>query len=295
MIPRAAPKASTVAVILALLAVLVGIGFGREAAIEFGAVAEPAWIGPFIDSALDTTAQSWMLPVGIAVAVLGAILLISTVLPRRRTHKPSGTDGVWIGRRRGRVSSLGRGAAAFDRLATALVALVLVVVGAAAAAWQQNRLPGWAYDARSSVDSASPGDWDGSSWWPWALTACAVVFVVLGVRWLYSHRPRRQPSRTFTIADDHASIDVVSAARSAAAAFADMPEIDSARARVTDTATSRLVRIFGTASVGDDRSADDVVAAAARLRTTCTDALDGVAVEVQVLLDLVPVRRHAGG
>ena len=285
-VPKAAPKASGVALVLALLLCGVAVILGRDALIDLGAVNGASWIGPAIDSVLSVTVQSWMLPAGAAVGVLGIVLLLLALVPRLRTHRPSGTEGVWIKRgARRRVSSLGTAAAAADRVVTALTGLVLIALGAAAAAWQQDRLPTWASEARATVEAWQPGDWDSAGWWPWALLAVAVVLLVLGLRWLYAHRPRRQPSRTATLDDEHASVDLTSAARNAAAEFESMPGIGSATARVMGNPSTPVVRISG---ITDDPapSTDAVVEKAERLRIRCASALDGLPVEVQVLVDV---------
>lgn len=285
-VPKAAPKASGVALVLALLLCGGAVILGRDALIDLGAVNGASWIGPAIDSVLSVTVQSWMLPAGAAVGVLGIVLLLLALVPRLRTHRPSGTEGVWIKRgARRRVSSLGTAAAAADRVVTALTGLVLIALGAAAAAWQQDRLPTWASEARATVKAWQPGDWDSAGWWPWALLAVAVVLSVLGLRWLYAHRPRRQPSRTATLDDEHASVDLTSAARNAAAEFESMPGIGSATARVMGNPSTPVVRISG---ITDDpaQSTDAVVEKAERLRIRCASALDGLPVEVQVLVDV---------
>lgn len=284
MTPKAAPKASGIAVVLAFLLCVGAVLLGRDAAIEFGALTGAQWIGPSIESLLATTVQTWMLPAGVVLAVVGVALVVLALVPRLRTHRPSGADGVWLRQRSRRVSTLGVGVAAVDRIASVLVGLLLSAVGAAAAAWQLDRLPPWAYDARRTVENWGLNEWASASWWPWALTAAALVSLLLGLRWIYAHRPRRRPSRLSTLADKHANVDLVSAARSAAAAFEAMPEISSATARVSDTRTTPVVRIFG--DTGEFVSAqEDAVAAADRLRTQCLSALDGLAVEVQVLVD----------
>jgi len=69
-VPKAAPKASGVALVLALLLCGVAVILGRDALIDLGAVNGASWIGPAIDSVLSVTVQSWMLPAGAAVGVL---------------------------------------------------------------------------------------------------------------------------------------------------------------------------------------------------------------------------------
>jgi hypothetical protein len=85
--------------------------------------------------------------------------------------------------------------------------------------------------------------------------------------------------------DEHASVDLTSAARNAAAEFESMPGIGSATARVMGNPSTPVVRISG---ITDDPapSTDAVVEKAERLRIRCASALDGLPVEVQVLVDV---------
>lgn len=291
MTPKAAPRATPIAVLLALALCVLGIIFGRDALVEFGAISGTAWISPLLDTLVDSTVSSALLPVGIAIAVLGLILVLVALLPRKKTHRLSDSEGVWLGRRPGRtrISSIGTGAAVFDRFATVVVGAVLIAIGAAGAAWQRGQLPDQVHDARRTFETWSPGSWADMAWWPWALTAAAVLALVIGLRWLYAHRPRRQPARLVSENDEHASVDLVSAAQNAAAEFESTPGIASASGRVLDVKKQRVLRISG---VTDNSGVahDELVASAAHLRTTCASALTGLAVEVQVLIDLRPAR-----
>lgn len=284
MTPKAAPKATGIAVILALLLVVLGIVCGRDALIEFGAVTADPWIGPAIDTVREITVRTWMFPAGIALGILGLILVVVSVLPRRRTHTLSDSEGVWISRpKRSRVSVVGRAAATADRLGSAVFGILFVTVGTAAVAWQRNQLPTQIHDARRTFESWAPTEWDDQQWWPWALTAATVVTVVIGLRWLYAHRPRRQPALLTTDSDEHASVDLTSAARNVAAEFAATPGIDSATARVIQLRQSRVVRLSGIADDSETPTAD-LVESATKLRALCATALAGLAVDTQVLI-----------
>lgn len=280
--PKAAPRASAVAVVLALALCVVGVVLGRDASIEFGLVDGAPWIAPAIDWLLGVTVLGAMLPIGIVAAVIGLVLLVCAVLPRSRTHRPSGSDGVWIakGSARVRSSSIGVGIAAVDRLVTALVGLVLGAAGLAAAAWERDRLPQFAHDARRTVESWNPAGWADTSWWPWALTGATVVVSVAGLYWLWAHRPRRAAS---LIGSDDARVDLTSAAQNAAAALASSPGVDAASGRVVDTGTGRLLRISARASDAGTPSAD-LLASAVALRETCAGAMSGLEVDTQVLI-----------
>ncbi|WP_338887986.1 hypothetical protein [Rhodococcus sovatensis] len=291
MTPKAAPRATPIAVLLALALCVLGVILGRDALIEFGAISGTAWISSVTDTLVDSTVSSALLPIGIAIAVLGLILVVLALLPRQKTHRLSVSEGVWLGRRPGRtrVSSIGSGVAVFDRFATFVVGAVLIAVGAAAAAWQRGQLPDQVHEARRTFETWSPGSWADMAWWPWALTAAAVLTLAIGLRWLYAHRPRRQPARLVSENDEHASVDLVSAAQNAAAEFESTPGIASASGRVLDVKNKRVLRISGVTD-SSGVAHEELVESAAHLRATCASALTGLAVDVQVLIDLRPAR-----
>lgn len=285
MTPKAAPKATAIAVALALLLILAGIVTGRDALISFGAVSGSGWLDPALGYIVDLTVQPWMLPAGIAIGVVGLVLLLISVLPRRTTHTLSNAEGVWIGKpRRRRVSSVGRAAAVADRIGTAVFGILLLAVGSVALAWQRGVLPAALVDGRRTFESWTPAQWPDEQWWPWALVGVTIVAVLVGLRWLYAHRPRRQAATIVADADEHARIDLASAARNVAAEFASTPGIDDASARIVQVRRSRVVRISG---VADDSGAstEELVASAANIRRMCSDALAGLTVETQVLID----------
>lgn len=291
MTPKAAPRATPIAVLLALALCVLGVVLGRDALIEFGAISGTAWISSVIDTLVDSTVASALLPIGIAIAVLGLILVVLALLPRQKTHRLSASEGVWLGRRPGRtrVSSIGSGAAVFDRFATFLVGAALIAIGAAAAAWQRGQLPDQVHEARRTFETWSPSGWADMAWWPWALTAAAVLTLVIGLRWLYAHRPKRQPARLVSDSDEHASVDLVSAAQNAAAEFESTPGIASASGRVLDVKKQRVLRISGVTD-SSGVAHEELLKSAAHLRSTCASALTGLAVEVQVLIDIRPAR-----
>lgn len=81
---------------------------------------------------------------------------------------------------------ISRSTIAIDRLAALVVALVLVIVGAAAIAW-------W-FDLGASPESLDVSGLSSSTdtaWWPWATAVVGALLVVIGLRWLVAHLPRR--------------------------------------------------------------------------------------------------------
>ncbi|MDI6626275.1 MAG: DUF6286 domain-containing protein [Rhodococcus sp. (in: high G+C Gram-positive bacteria)] len=107
--PVANPAAAVPAILFALVLIGAGVVLGREALLNLGAIDGPEWVGPAAKSLDGLTAQSWMLPGGIAAVVVGFILVLLAVKPRRRTHRALTEPDVWL--RKGDVAAVARTAA----------------------------------------------------------------------------------------------------------------------------------------------------------------------------------------
>lgn len=81
-------------------------------------------------------------------------------------------------------------AVAFDRVATLLAGLALISLGVGAVAWQRGAL----VDGRS-LSFAAAVEVTRTGWWSWASGGAGVLLIVLGARWLLTHRPARKASR----------------------------------------------------------------------------------------------------
>lgn len=93
---RYAPRAIAASTVTGVLISLVLIAFGALA-IRDGLTARPQWIGAVLHWLTGAHWQWWYWPTAVLAAVVGAVLLVVAVKPRRRTHIPVG-DGVWVPR-----------------------------------------------------------------------------------------------------------------------------------------------------------------------------------------------------
>lgn len=94
--PVAAPAATGVTIVLALVLIALGVIAVRDVLLWTGAIAGTPWIINALNYFDGLTAQTWMLPAGIAVAILGLFVVFAAVKPRRRTHQPLSAPDTWI-------------------------------------------------------------------------------------------------------------------------------------------------------------------------------------------------------
>jgi len=96
-VPVAPPAATLLAVVLAVGVIALGVVAFRDALIDGGAIAGTPWITPALQFLDGLSAQSWMLPAGLGIAVIGVLLIAAAVKPRKRTHRPLRTaPDSWI-------------------------------------------------------------------------------------------------------------------------------------------------------------------------------------------------------
>lgn len=186
-----------------------------------------------------------------------------------------------------------RATASVDRTSTAVVGLALIALGGGAIAWERGKFPG-----RERIDAAFVDTAIGAGWWPWALGAAAIVLVLLGLWWLLAHLPRRSigtvafASTADPDVDGRLSVDLSTAARSAAKSLAAHDGVVSATGRSVSDRGQRVVEITATldpAATSLDRVAD----AAAQTRTDILTSLEGTPAAVRILLQCGKPRKQS--
>lgn len=93
---RFAPRRAAVATYIAVLIGAAMTAAGAVAIREALTTADP-WIAPALQWTADAQWQWWVWPVAALAAVLGLVLLVAAVTPRRRTHVSVG-DHIWVPR-----------------------------------------------------------------------------------------------------------------------------------------------------------------------------------------------------
>lgn len=186
-----------------------------------------------------------------------------------------------------------RATASVDRTSTALVGLALIALGGGAIAWERGELPG-----RERLDAAFVDTAVDAGWWPWALGAAAIVLVLLGLWWLLAHLPRRSvgtvafASTADADVDGRLSVDLGTAARSAAKSLATHEGVVSATGRSVSDRGQRVVEITATLDPAVT-SLDKVAGAAAQMRNDIVTSLDGTPAAVRILLQCGQSRKQA--
>ena len=186
-----------------------------------------------------------------------------------------------------------RATASLDRTSTAVVGLALIALGGGAIAWQRGKFPG-----RDRIDAAFVDTTVDAGWWPWALGAAAIVLVLLGLWWLLAHLPRRSvgtvafASTPDSEVDGRLSVDLTTAAKSAAKSLADHPGVVSASGRSVSDRGERVVEISATLDPAVT-SLDAVSAAAAQTRNDIVTSLDGTPAAVRILLQCGKSRKQS--
>lgn len=185
-----------------------------------------------------------------------------------------------------------RATASVDRTSTAIVGLALIAVGGGAIAWERGKFPG-----RERVDAAFVDTAVDAGWWPWALGAAAIVLVLLGLWWLLAHLPRRSvgtvafASTADADVDGRLSVDLGTAARSAAKSLAAHQGVVSATGRSVSDRGQRVVEITATLDPAVT-SLDKVAGAAAQTRDDIVTSLDGTPAAVRILLQCGKSRKQ---
>lgn len=96
--PRARPAAGTLALLVALVVIALGVVAGQDALARWHVSGTgTSWLGSVLDGLDGLRAATWTAPVGVALVVAGLLVLVVTLKPRRRTHaQVDGEADVWV-------------------------------------------------------------------------------------------------------------------------------------------------------------------------------------------------------
>lgn len=85
--PRAAPVAAFTGVLIALVFIALAVVGVHDLVVTQGWAGGTAWARAAIDGTNGVTRADWVIPLAVLALVLGAPLLITSVIPRRVTHR----------------------------------------------------------------------------------------------------------------------------------------------------------------------------------------------------------------
>jgi len=167
-----------------------------------------------------------------------------------------------------------RSVVGIDRVLAVLLGLILVIIGAGAAAWYNGALRRLWQQFPKQVSTDKASDLLNTGWWPWVGGAVGTVAVLLGMWWLLAHLPRRgvgtlvlpgsgKPGRLL--------VDPAGVAATAAEVLGDTPGIRSVHSKVIRDRGKLVVALTGIIDPRGDLR--DIVA-----------AIDAMAADLQSVL-----------
>lgn len=161
---------------------------------------------------------------------------------------------------------MSRSSLALDRIAVAVLGLLLIVIGAGALVWNTSWFAGIPETITAPGLALSARSW----WWPWAVALAGVVLVLVGLRWLAAHAmAARAHAMPLTGSGEGGTLsaDLSSVADAAARRLASDPNVHSAKGTALIDRGRRIMDITATAA------AADVAAAAAAADRVCCEAV----------------------
>lgn len=179
---------------------------------------------------------------------------------------------------------MSRGTLAVDRLATVLLALICMVSGVLGFLWWRGT-----FDVTRRADMTGVRTVLEQPWWPWVALLAGLLLIVLGLRWLLGHLPRRGVDEINLDGSGQRGRLRAAAkpvAEAAAEALAAAPGVRSSRGSVIRERGQVVARLTCTVDPGADLSA--VAAAADRVAADLAGVLGRDDLHCQVQLKVGP-------
>ena len=182
---------------------------------------------------------------------------------------------------------------AIDRLGCAIAGAGLIAGGVLTAAWARGDV---AVGAADAVTMPWRQDVVDAAWWPFALGAAGIVLVMLGLAWLFGHRPGQTLGAMALPQSGSAgllTVDVNSSASAAADDLARHPAVSAASGTSLIDRGQRVIELdvkIDPAGAGLPASLDAARAARGHLAA----ALDGLPVATRILIRASRPKTGAG-
>lgn len=178
-----------------------------------------------------------------------------------------------------------------DRLATIIVALLLLVLGLALIDWRY-RLVFSGYPKRISLGSLP--SWTASGWWPWAFALVALTLGLIGLWWLFAHtRSTSSKAVKMPQSSEHGTVtlDTSSLSGAVAKSFQDLGPFTSVTATTTELNGARTLLL--TAQLDEFADGTSIDEAVRTLHSQLRSAFPDQGVTARVLLTEPRTRRSA--
>lgn len=95
--PKGQPASRAIAVLLSVAAIGLAIAAARELWTKRTGTELESWLKPIFDLIARARYETWMLPVGVLVALIGVFFVIAALSPRPRTHvQLAASQNFWI-------------------------------------------------------------------------------------------------------------------------------------------------------------------------------------------------------
>ncbi|WP_432561744.1 alkaline shock response membrane anchor protein AmaP [Kineococcus sp. SYSU DK003] len=188
---------------------------------------------------------------------------------------------------------MSRAVLGLDRFLALLAGIVLLVAGAATAAWGAGWLVRVWSRSPQTLQLQTASDTFTTAWWPWAVGIAGAVSALLGLWWLLAHLPRRGVGPLSLPGSGRAGrllIDPSGAASTAAEVLQETFGVRSASSRVVRDRGQLVVELKAT--VEPDADLTSVVAATDDVAADLQQVLGRDDARARVRLAVARRRRH---
>lgn len=170
-----------------------------------------------------------------------------------------------------------------DRLATIVVAVLLIALGLVLIDWRYH-LVLHTYSRRISLGPVP--QWATTSWWPWALAAATVVLGLIGLWWLLAHL-RRATANDTKMAQSDPGGTITLDTSSLATAMADALQASGpfAAVKASTTRVGHTTMVLLTARPGEHADGPSISQATQNLGAQLRSAFPDQGVIARVLVD----------
>lgn len=170
-----------------------------------------------------------------------------------------------------------------DRLATIVVALLLIALGLALIDWRYH-LVLHSYSHRISLGSLPT--WAASSWWPWVFFAVTLILGLVGVWWLLSHLRNTTSKQTkMPQSDPHGTITLDAASLASAVADSLQKSGPFISVKASSSQAGAATTVLVTAQLDKHADGSSIHEATHALQTQLRSAFPDQGVTARVLLD----------